>query len=497
MCVGFRQRYGKAVGAVGCGLPNIYRAALRRTGCSFFDGIGVVFRAQLRQRYGRLGAALRAGAGQRSDGGNGRRGRYGIGIAMLTNRLELPCGLDGLHAVRTVAFVVAAAYDRALPGVCILGGDDHGEGDKVFARLCNGVVVAVLCITRVVAVVLFHSCGGFCNGAAVFHCGPKVLFVFVVAGEGDGLGVAVNDLDALFSQRRINAVRRHAEANWHPKHTVRGVFRHVVGNYRTVHAVDRAAATSVTECVLVSPEGACDGFLIFGGQPGARRQRKVGGVRLGNAVIDIFAGIVGVFIAQRLVVVRDAVGVKDHDSTVLHCLCNAGNGCLCAGQSCTGAAGRLGNALTLGFVLIGEVGVGIIPRTDDIDVLTGGRAAPLGIGDGFRRALRGQRDILRFCTQGGEVALRLAVGILPKEVDIRAVVGAGALDVVVGSHDHRRNVGGERRVIRSGRCISHAARPTELRFFVGENLVPKIRLLRSAGKAAQQRQQHGGDEQDN
>ena len=104
MCVGFRQRDGKAIGAVGRGLPDIYRAALCLAGCGFFNGIGVVVRAQLRQRYRRLGAALRASAGQRSDGGNGRRGCYGVGIGMLASRrLELPCGLDGLHAVGTVA----------------------------------------------------------------------------------------------------------------------------------------------------------------------------------------------------------------------------------------------------------------------------------------------------------------------------------------------------------------------------------------------------------
>ena len=271
----------------------------------------------------------------------------------------------------------------------------------------------------------------------------------------------------------------------------------MICNYRTVHAVDRAAVASVTECVLVSPEGTGDGFLIFGGQPGARRQREVGGIRLGNAVADIFGGNIGICIPQYLVIIGDTVGVEDHDRAVLHCLGNIGNGCLSAGVERIGAAGRLGDAQPLILVLLCEVGVGIVPRTDDIDVLAGGGAAPLCIGDGFRRALRGQRDILCFCAQGGEIALRLALGILPKEVDVRAVVGAGALGVVVGSRDHCRNIAGESCVIRSGRCISHAARPTELRFFVGENLVPKIRLLRSADKAAQQRQQHGGDEQDN
>ena len=418
--------------------------------------------------------------------------------------LERPRGLHGLDGVRAVLLRRAAGANRALAGMRVLRGDDDREGDEIILRLGLGVIVGTcLKVARVpAAVLLFHLSGGLGHGLSGKHAAPEGLLVFIVATKGDRFRVAADGLHALCAQRCAKTLRGHTEADGHPKHAVRRVLGHMVGDDGAVNAPGAVAIIGMVVGLAVTGG---DARLVGGGQAGAGRQREVGGIRLGNAVINVYRprirviGIFGICIAQHLVIVRHAMGVEDHDRAVFHGLGHAANGRLGAGIDGAGAAGGLGNVLALVLILLGKGVVRAVPRADDVDVLAGGRAAAGGVGRGLdftdRRGVNAGRAVFHARAEGRRIALRLAVGILPEEHSVCPVIGTGALGVILRGHDELGNIAGERRIIGSSQLVAEAAGFAQVLGLIGEDLRPEVFLLRRPGKAGQQRQKHGEGKQ--
>ena len=342
--------------------------------------------------------------------------------------LKRPGGLNRLEAVCAKVRGVVPA----LAGVLILGRNDHREGDKILPRLGKRVIVAVFCKARIPRIRGFHRRNGLCHGFPGLHLCPEARLVFIIPDKGDGLGISVDRFDALRAQRRGEPLGRHSEADGHPEQAVRRVLGHMVGDRRAVDAVEPVAPEGV---VVDRAVGSLHRRLIGGRQAGAADDCQIGRMRTRDAVIDTLVAV-RIGIAHVFVVVRDAVGVKEHDRAALHGLGDSADRGLGAGIERVGSAGGGGDAIGLLLVLIGEVsslGGVSVPRADQVDVLCVRRAAPFCIRNGLLNAeflVGRRRGAVCAGAERGRIALRLAVCILPEEHGVRSVVGAGAEAII-------------------------------------------------------------------
>jgi len=273
----------------------------------------------------------------------------------------------------------------ALTGISVLTGDNDRECNIVAA--CRAIGVGA--VSRIpLAVGGLHGGNSGSNSLACDHAIPEGSFVLIVAGEGYGLRIAVNNLSALVVQRLIQAVGSHAQADCHPNNAVRSLGGHVIGNSGAVDTIGGAAAV---ECVVISTIGAGNSSHIGAGDAGTGIQTEIGTVSLGNVVLATG-------------VVSDAVRVEKNDCAGLDCLSNIGNSSCSITILSEGAAGSRSDALALVLVLVGEAGVSrirvVVIRGDQVNILAT-RSATLG-------SIRSGGDVLALHNTSVNAALTIA-----------------------------------------------------------------------------------------
>ena len=193
---------------------------------------------------------------------------------------QCPGGLDGLSFVNI-----------ALTWICILRRSNNRIGR---IRGFIGVLDAIE---------ILHVGNSSRHIFARNHLIPERGFPLIVSIKGNGLGIAVNNLNAFCTQRFLHTVGCHTKANRHPQQAVGSGLIHVVRNRSAVNAVILHASfgTSIVSMV-VSAVGAGDGLLVSGGQTGTGLEAEVRGVCLRGVIAGVSI-IVGI-----------AVGVKDNDT---------------------------------------------------------------------------------------------------------------------------------------------------------------------------------------
>ena len=204
---------------------------------------------------------------------------------------------------------------------------------------------------------VYHGGERLGNGGAVLHLIPEGLLILIVAGEGNGLGIAVNDARAGGKQSGTGgAVARllHAFADSHPNEAVGKGSGDVVLN---VAAVDeRRGAGAYRPTVAV----------VGGGDAGIGGEAEVGGIS-----------------------VLSAVGVIDYDALVKVVLSDGGAGSGGAGKQRYGAAGGVRDGLSFILILVGEVGILAVIGADEQNVDSLGPVAGRLGGEGLNLALHG------------------------------------------------------------------------------------------------------------
>ena len=347
---------------------------------------------------GRRNACGRAGRGGGDDGAGGAVGARGA-----RGGEQRVGGLDRLQGVNI-----------AVAGIDILGGHDDRERCVVVARGGDGGVAGGIVPLADLAL---HCGNGIGDGLAGDHGVEEGSLPLIIVCKADGLGVAVDDLDALLAQRLLQAVGRHTEANCHPEQAVGGGFGHVVGDGGAVDLVvlHRAVGAGVVGVVV---------GVVGGGDAGAALQAQVRG---GRGVV-VAVGVVGA-----------AVAVEDDDGAVHQRVGDVVDrrvGGLIEG---VGAAERGGKLLGLGLVLGGEAGIDAVVRLDQVDVLAGGGAALDLIGDRLNERIVGLAVGL-VDLPGASLVAELR-GIVTGDALVRhpgeavAVALEGAFDVVLGCLD--------------------------------------------------------------
>ena len=247
-----------------------------------------------------------------------------------------------------------------------------------------------------------HVGAGFRHGVVLAHVGPEEAFELVVAGEGDGLGVAVHDLSAAVVEGGFQTVGSHAETDGHPDQAVGGGAVHVVGDGGAVHG---PVAAAKAEGMIVGAKLALGGGLVRIGDAGAGGQAEIGGVGLGGVVIPS-------------VVVGGAVGVEDHDAAAVQRnaqVVDVGVALLVGGAN---AAGGLGDGVAAGLILGGKAAVDADVGLEGSYVDGGGRAALDAVVHNLRRAAddsAGDGADLPLGTVAGRVTVGIALGVHPEE----------------------------------------------------------------------------------
>ena len=401
----------------------------------------------------------------------------GAGGHFIVGAEEGPGGVDGLRLI-----------DVAVAGIGILGGGDDrpcGTAAGVGVGDADGSLHVGDCGRHVVAVL-----DGGVEGVHVVH----------ITGEGDGLGVAVDDLDALVAKAVFHLVGGHAEADAHVEVAVGRVVGHVVGDAGTVYVGGVAAA----DAVVVSAVGAGLCLGILGSDAGGGGQAKVGAVGAGGVVSA--GGIVG-----------GAVGVEHDQAALGHGGADVVHGRVGSAVAHAAAAGGLIEGLPHGLVLGGVVvegavvvaGAALPVGLNQADVGDVGAAAADfrdGVEDGLglllsRRDLRGGGVVvgvvkLRF--HAGVVAAGNSDGGFPHEEITVPLQGAG--NVGLGGLDGRDDLGDGRDVVCFGHVVDAAAGLGSLNldcfdlckhvvvknrvFFLRENVdrLVRIRFPRSLGE---------------
>ena len=367
-------------------------------------------------RHGSLtGDDLKAGGeiagGRRSRDGAAGYGHSAPGVVVDQGRhlklgVQRPGRLHGLDPVHV-----------AVAGIDVLIGDEN--------RIGGGIGIGVL-----VAHFLLHVGGGGLDVLARLHLVPEILLIPIVAGEGDGLGIAVDHLRASVAQGRFQAVGGHAQADGHPNVAVGGLRIHMVGNAGAVH-IGIAAAL---HAVVVGAVGAGLGGGVLAGDADAGGQAQIGAV-----------GPRGIIVVA--VVVRGAVGVEDHHAAGLDGVGNIVDGGVAGDIGGVDAAGGLGKAHALVGILGGKAAVDAVVGLEHRDVHAAGPAAAIGEGGDHRIGQSlgisaGDRILRKLRLHPGIVAAGDAHGGLPhQEVPVALErarhVGIGTLDRV----DDLRNEG--------------------------------------------------------
>ena len=184
---------------------------------------------------------------------------------------------------------------------------------------------------------VLHDLDGFGNGLALLHLGPEGGFILVVAAEGNVLGIAVNAACALCEQSGTGlaaAAKLHTLAHCHPNEAVAEVADGVVLD---VTAVDVGAGSAVADRPTV--------VEVVGGDAAVGGEAEIGGV----------AGL-------------DAVAVPDNNALIGHVDRDLRTGRLSRLDQGVGAAGGVGDGLSLVLVLIGEVVVVAVVGTNEQNV---------------------------------------------------------------------------------------------------------------------------------
>ena len=358
----------------------------------------------------------------------------------------------------------------------ILRGGDDGESNMVGNRLAVGIA-AVGGIPVAVGLGL-HVGAGFRHGVVLAHVGPEEAFELVVAGEGDGLGVAVHDLSAAVVEGGFQTVGSHTEADSHPDQAVGGGAVHVVGDGGAVHS---PVAAAKAEGMIVGAKFALGGGLVRRGNAGAGGQAEVGGVGLGGVVIPS-------------VIVGGSVGVEDHDAAGIQGnaqVVDVGVALLVGGAH---AAGGLGDGVAAGLILGGKAAVDADVGLEGGHVDGSGRAALDAVVHDLRRAAEdsaGDGADLPLGTVAGRVTVGIAVGIKPEEKGAVAFNGPGYKARII-FHNLLDRVG---RFLIGGNPGFQGISPAESGhlFFKFRNFCPYVFGLpfRGAGN-----RQHGNQKQD-
>ena len=334
------------------------------------------------------------------------------------------------------------AVNVAVAQIGVLVGNDDRERDLVGSGA--GLGIGAVGGVPLAAEVNLGLLNGVSGGLAVLDVAHDGLDALQLALEGDGLGVAVDDLNALGAQAGEHLVGGHAQADAHVEHGVGGVLIHVGGN---AVAVDVGVAGAL-HGVVVGAVGAGVGSGVGGGDAAVGGQAEVGGVGAGG-VVAVGAGVVG-----------GAVGVEDDQAALLKRIGNVVNRGVRHGVTHAGAAGGAVEVLPYGLVVGGVAGKGRIrvagagfPVGLDQTDLGGAGAAAAGLGEILNHGFSLGFDagdlfcaglilgVVQFSLHAGVVAAGDADGGFPnQEVAVllkgAGNVGLGALDRVDDLRDH-------------------------------------------------------------
>ena len=269
--------------------------------------------------------------------GVGGGGRTGTGVDELVGRV------NSLHCI-----------NLALAGIGILVGNNDGE----CSVLCLSLRLRIACISGVpvTAGCGLHVRDSSSHIGACLHLVPEVGLVLVVAGEGNGLRIAVNNFTACCTHGGLDTCGSHAQADSHPQDGAGSSLAHVVLDSGAVYAVSGAAV----KCMVIGAVGTGNSSHIGAGDAGGGLQAQVGGICTSGVV------------AVAVVVVSGAVGVEDHDAAVLEGVSNVGDGCVGAFVQGVLAAGSAGDGGSFVLVLVGEAGVIAIVGGDQEYILVRG-----------------------------------------------------------------------------------------------------------------------------
>lgn len=191
------------------------------------------------------------------------------------------------------AAVDAIAAGRALSGVGVLGGDHDRERNVIFSRQGKRVIPVIIVGRIPLTVGVLRVCNGVADRLTLADPVPEGPTVGVVTQERDRLGIAVNDLDALLTQRPEEAVSGHAQTRADPDHVVRRILHHVVGNHLTVDTVAADTVVGVKiEAAVIGAAAGIDRLTIGLGDAVGVRQRDIGIVRTGDTVGNIIIRII-------------------------------------------------------------------------------------------------------------------------------------------------------------------------------------------------------------
>ena len=182
------------------------------------------------------------------------------------------------------------------------------------------------------------------NGLALLHLVPESFLILVVAGEGYGLGIAVNNARAGSQQSGTGgavAGLLHAFADSHPNHAVGKLTGDVVLDVTTIDVSSGAGGYGPTV------------VIVGGGYTGVGGQAEVGAA----------AGL-------------SAVGVVDNYALVGVVGRDGGTGSGSTGEHRAGAAHGLSEGGSLLLVLIGEAGILAVVRTYEQNVDSLGAIGP-------------------------------------------------------------------------------------------------------------------------
>ena len=236
-----------------------------------------------------------------------------------------PIGSNGLSAVGIGGEGIGRAHDD---GPCCAG-----------AGGVSGIPVAVGAL---------HGGDSLGNGSAVLHLSPEGGLILVIAGEGYGLRIAVNNSSACGKQSGTGgtlALFLHAFADSHPNEAVGKGAGSVVLDVTTVDTVEGPAVVSPTVGV------------VGGGQAGAAGQIQIRGIVGADAV---------------------TVGIVNDDALIGIVGGDGGTGGVGAGKGGQRAARSGCQRSSLGLVLIGEAGIGAVIGADEKYVCAGGAVGALG-----------------------------------------------------------------------------------------------------------------------
>ena len=285
----------------------------------------------------------------------------------------MPLAVDGLMGVGVGGIIVVLAHDNGI-------------------SVAIGIVNAVSCD---------HGVIGIGEGLALLHMVPEGGLVQIVAGERDGLGIAVNHGAARVEQGLAKGIGHHALTDSHPY----------------------AGGLHVGAVIL--PEGAGDERIAA-----APCGTAGGEVVIGKAVLRCEAEI-------ALAVHADAVAVEYYDAVILGGAAGVGVDARTLVDGVV-ALGVIGDGLRLVAVLVGKGGILPVVRPEKKHV---------EIGRGLERA-QSRLDLAVILCAGHEsigmihaVIIDVLHAALMAEVDLAVLAGdfnyalAGGRDIVNSIHD--------------------------------------------------------------